>query len=116
VSTRVKVINSVWNGSGLLKRKVAEHYVREGRAEWVADGQLRLILSHPKNQAAAERAHAWEANFKPCCDRDRTTQALMLYGPTVKGGLMAKDQSSTRFEAPPSKAPAFCDPRPSSEM
>jgi len=56
VSTHVKMVNSVFNGSGYLKRKVAEYYVAEGRAEFVADDQLRLIESHPKNRAAARRA------------------------------------------------------------
>ena len=55
-STYVKVVNSVWNGSGCIKRKVAEYYVEERRAEWVGDDQLRLIESHPKNRAAARRA------------------------------------------------------------
>jgi hypothetical protein len=59
VSTKIKVINPVWNGDGRLKRKVAEHYVSEGRAEWVGDDLLRLDLSHPQNQAAADRASAW---------------------------------------------------------
>jgi hypothetical protein len=56
LSTHVKIVNSVFNGSGYLKRKVAEYYVAEGRAEFVADDQLRLIESHPKNRAAARRA------------------------------------------------------------
>jgi len=59
VSAKVKVINPVWNGNGRLKRKVAEHYVSEGRAECVGEDLLRLDLSHPQNQAAADRASAW---------------------------------------------------------
>jgi hypothetical protein len=59
VSAKIKVINPVWNGNGRLKRKVAEHYVSEGRAEWVGEDLLRLDLSHPQNQAAADRASAW---------------------------------------------------------
>jgi hypothetical protein len=52
----VQVVNSVWNGSGYIKRKVADYYAGEGRAEWIGSGQLRLVMSHPKNIAAAERA------------------------------------------------------------
>lgn len=66
MSSKVKVVNSVWNGPGVIKRKVAEYYVAEGRAEWVGERQIRLIESHPKNLAAAERAGAWcpeEAGF-----------------------------------------------------
>ena len=52
----IKVVNSVWNGSGYIRRKTALYYVMQGRAEFLADGQLRLIEAHPKNRAAAHRA------------------------------------------------------------
>jgi hypothetical protein len=52
----IKVVNSVWNGSGYIRRKTALYYVMQGRAEFLADGQLRLIKTHPRNRAAAHRA------------------------------------------------------------
>lgn len=55
-SYRVKVINSPWNGDGLIRRKKAEHYVSVGRAEWVSADQVRMIGSHPQNSTAASRA------------------------------------------------------------
>jgi len=54
----VRVVNPVWNGSGYIKRKKAEHYVRTGRGCFVALDQLRLNESHPDNIAAASRAAA----------------------------------------------------------
>ncbi len=72
-SSKVKVVNPVWNGNGIIKRKVAEFYVTEGRAEWVGRpesfsgtlDQLRLIPSHPKNVAAAARAAEWWRENNP---------------------------------------------------
>lgn len=64
-SAWVKVVNAPWNGQGFIKRKVAEFYVKEGRAEIVGsvktiDGRrqdlVRMSEFHPKNQAAARRA------------------------------------------------------------
>jgi hypothetical protein len=55
-SYRVKVVNSIWNGPGTIRRKKAEHYVSVGRAEWVAPDQVRMVTSHPENRAAAARA------------------------------------------------------------
>lgn len=57
-TTYVRVVNPVWNGSGYVKRKKAEHYVRTGRGCFVALDQLRLNESHPDNIAAASRAAA----------------------------------------------------------
>jgi hypothetical protein len=56
VSAKAKVVNAVWNGSYEVRRKTANHFVAEGRAVWVGRDQLRLLLTHPKNQAAAARA------------------------------------------------------------
>jgi len=115
VSAKVKVVNPVWNGRGLLKRKVAEYYVSERRAEWVGPDQLRLISSHPQNVAAAARANAWEADYRPTADRNRVTQTLRLFGPSPAsdkygrggGGLAALDHRKTRWKRPPRRAPAF---------
>jgi hypothetical protein len=68
----VRVVNAAWNGSGYIKRKKAEFYVKEGRAVFVGSArhpdrdemidQLRLIDSHPDNiKAAATAALGYEA-------------------------------------------------------
>ena len=118
MSSKVKVVNPVWNGSGLIKHKVAEYYVSEGRAKWVGS-QLRLNPSHPLNVAAAARANAWAADYRPTSDRDPITQALRLFGPSPAsdkygrggGGLSAVNHAKTRFQRPPKKAPAFEHPK-----
>src|ERR1039458_2824422 len=51
-----KIVNQVENRSPMIRRKDAERLVRLGRAEWVAEDQLRLVFSHPVNQRAAEVA------------------------------------------------------------
>lgn len=58
LSAYVRVVNAVWNGSGYIKRKKAEHYVKEARAVFVAPDQLRLIQGHPRNLAATASAAA----------------------------------------------------------
>ena len=58
--SKVRVVNPVWNGKGFVKRKVADYYVSEGRAEWVGADQLRLVGSHSKNKEAAQRALAYD--------------------------------------------------------
>lgn len=45
------------NGPQKVSRKRAERLIFEKRAEWIGVDQVRL-LSHPKNEAAAERAAA----------------------------------------------------------
>jgi hypothetical protein len=45
----VRIVNPVENGNPVIKRKVADHYVTTGRAEWVDADHLRLIASHPTN-------------------------------------------------------------------
>lgn len=87
-SAWVKVVNPVWNGSGFIKRKAAAFYIAEGRAELVGtiagrDGNpqdlIRLIPSHPKNQAAARRsAQGYEAV------RRMMTTAEMTHLPLVR--------------------------------
>ena len=62
----MRVVNAVWNGSGYIKRKKADFYVKEGRAVFVGSvrhpdrdemiDQLRLIESHPDNVRAATTA------------------------------------------------------------
>ena len=88
MSKKIKVVNAVWNGSNMIRLKDAEHYIKEKRAEWVVtDQQLRLILSHPKNQAAAGRAARWALEqTSPCPNRilrnssKGIAQNLRLYG------------------------------------
>lgn len=55
----VRIVNPVENRSPVVKRKEAAHYVSTGRGVWVGSDQLRLVLSHPSNQAksAAEAEH-----------------------------------------------------------
>jgi hypothetical protein len=71
-SLHVPVVNAPWNGSGYIKRKKAEFYVKAGRAIFVGNAahpdrnemidQLRLIDSHPDNiKAAATAALGYEA-------------------------------------------------------
>jgi hypothetical protein len=61
-SYQVKVVNAIWNGSGTIRRKKAEHYVLHGRAEWLGSEQVRMLMSHPANRAAAaEAAAAYES-------------------------------------------------------
>jgi hypothetical protein len=77
----VRIVNSVENGSGVIKRKVAEHYVTTGRAEWVAGDQLRLNLSHAgvtvtagqraNQRAAAQAATGYELAEMPAHRGDR---------------------------------------------
>lgn len=66
LSSYVRVVNAPWNGSGYIKRKKAEFYLREGRAVLAGSArhpdrdqmidQLRLIASHPDNVRAAKTA------------------------------------------------------------
>ncbi len=55
-SYRVKVVNSIWNGAGTIRRKKAEYYVSLQRAEWVGPDQVRMLMAHPENRAAAAKA------------------------------------------------------------
>ncbi len=82
MSKKVKIVNSVTNDRGFIRRKDAEFFVKEKRAEWAdrLDGdQIRLILSHPKNQAAARRAAAWTLEPTPV-GKDRISRRLRLCG------------------------------------
>ena len=58
LSSHIRVVNSPWNGSGFIKRKKADRFVKEGRAVFVGTDQIRLMESHPKNLAAATKAAA----------------------------------------------------------
>jgi hypothetical protein len=57
LSSRVKIVNSVSNGSGYIRRRDAEFFLAQGRAVHVgkfADhDHLRLLKAHPQNQTAA---------------------------------------------------------------
>lgn len=92
----VKVVNSVWNGNGMIKRKVADFYVAERRAEWVADDQIRLVMSHPKNQAAAARAAAWQQECRPDPNLSRLSHAVACF----PQGIRAAEHAPTKFQRP----------------
>ncbi|HZL57841.1 MAG TPA: hypothetical protein VFC21_12190 [Bryobacteraceae bacterium] len=62
-STKVEVVNPVWNGLRRIRRKDAEFYIDEGRAMWLPDGKIRLLNSHAKNLNAAERAAEWQTQW-----------------------------------------------------
>ena len=73
------------------------------------DNQLRLLLTHPKNQAALYRAVSWQDDYIPQASdrRDRLSHAAALH----PDGLAAINHTSMRFRRPPEKAPAFDDPK-----
>ncbi len=125
MSGRVKVVNPWWKGSPWIKRKIAVHYVSEGRSVWLgADQQyLRIVESHPKNVVAAAKAGARQAEYVPPPDGDshsisrswrKITHKLRLFGvnppadnsgrrPRHGGGLAAVDHTVLHFEPPPQK-------------
>jgi len=84
----VRVLNPVTNGTGIFKRKKAEHYVKKGRAEWVDDNQLqlRLIMSHPKNIDAAGRACSLARGY------DSVTCAFQWFVGTSNGAVVTKTE------------------------
>ena len=57
----VRVVNPVSNGTGIFRRKKAEHYVSQGRAQWTGPDQLRLVMTHPKNIEAARGAFGYDS-------------------------------------------------------
>ena len=85
----VKVVNSIWNGAGLIRRKKAEHFVSTGRAEWVGANQLRMIMSHPKNVSAGARAAAGYNDV----DRTMTLKELQRI-PMVNPRIAYTDRSA----------------------
>jgi len=60
LSSRVKVVNSVSNDAGYIRRRDAEHFLSQGRAVYVGryagQDHIRLVESNPVNRAAAKRA------------------------------------------------------------
>ena len=66
LSSRVKVVNSVSNGAGCIRRRDAEHFLAEGRAVYVGREAgrdlIRLVESHPKNRTAAIEAARRDQN------------------------------------------------------
>ena len=52
----VRVVNQVRNGSPIVRRRDAEALVAHGRAEWIGQDQVRLIVAHPLNKAEAAAA------------------------------------------------------------
>lgn len=69
---KVRVVNSPWNGNGMIRRTKAEHYVQMGRAEWLDANHLKMLMSHPANMVAAGRAAAGYADI----NRTMTQQEL----------------------------------------
>lgn len=57
LSSRVKIVNSVSNGSGYIRRRDAELFLAQGRAvhvgKFAGHDHLRLLKAHPQNHAAA---------------------------------------------------------------
>jgi hypothetical protein len=51
-----RIVNPVLNQSPVIRRKDADRLVSLGRADWVASDQLRLMLSHPANLDAIDKA------------------------------------------------------------
>jgi len=60
LSSRVKIVNSVSNGSGYIRRRDAEFFLAQGRAvhvgQFAGQDHLRLVETHPQNQNAALQA------------------------------------------------------------
>lgn len=64
----IRVVNPAWNGSPLMKRKDALHYVAQRRAVFVDDDHLRLT-PHESNQKAEVRSLAAYALFVSPAER-----------------------------------------------
>ena len=89
LSQYVRVVNSVWNGSGFVKRKVADRYVAQQRGAFVDDDrhQLLLDMTHPTNIAAAKQAS----------DGYKSVNARFKWYPGISGGATVMvTESSTR--------------------
>jgi len=48
----VRIVNNYANEKGVIRRKVAQNLVKQGRAEWVAFDQIKMMTEHPENIAA----------------------------------------------------------------
>jgi hypothetical protein len=71
-----------------MRKKDAEYYVQQGRAAWVDEtkGQLSLLMAHPANQAAVERAAAeWDALIKPDPSANKLSHAIACFPQKFKG-------------------------------
>ena len=80
----VRVVNPIWNGPGVVDRKKAARYVKEGRATWVASDQIQLVTAHSLNIAAKEAiAAAAERAITKNSENDRTR---MVWRPGISGG------------------------------
>ncbi len=49
----VSVVNATWNGPLRVRRRTAEYYLFQGRAERVGTNAIRLIYGDRRNKAAA---------------------------------------------------------------
>lgn len=52
----VRILNPIENGSPVVKRKVAERYVKDGWAKWDGADYIRLVMSCPRNKAKSAAA------------------------------------------------------------
>jgi hypothetical protein len=94
----VTVRNPLRDGNR-MRRKDAEHYVRQGRAVWIdeAKSQLRLVVSHPANQAVLERVAAeWEALIQPDPSASELSHAIACFPQKFK----RMDHCASHFVAP----------------
>jgi hypothetical protein len=68
LSPYVRVVNPVWNGSGFIKRKKADFYVKQKRGTFLNPecNQLLLDMTHPENIAASESASIGYAGVDAC--------------------------------------------------
>lgn len=85
LSSYVRIVNPVWNGSGFIKRKKAIHYVKHHRGAFLDSecNQLLLDMNHAENIAAARTA----------ANGYNRVNAEFTWGPGVSGGatvLMAE--------------------------
>ncbi len=60
LSSRVRGLGNISNGPGLIRRRDAEFFLANGRADYIGPDQdghdlIRLIRSHPMNLAAEAR-------------------------------------------------------------
>ena len=52
LAAKVRIVNSVSNGSGYIRRREVDHWIASGRAVWIGPNDIRLIESHKANLTA----------------------------------------------------------------
>lgn len=88
-AAKVRIVNSVCNESGFIRRRDAVFFVREGRAVELDVNHIRLIESHPKNIAAARVPCAFAAS------EERSPSGEKKFGP--------REDSTERHRVTPGK-------------